>query len=71
MRSQPALPPLPRSNRTAVIAGDLREPSFAKSAVDAAVSAFGRLDILVNNARATKRADFFALTEEDWQMASR
>ena len=49
-----------------MIAGDLREPSFAKSAVEAAVSAFGRLDILVNNARATKRADFFALTE-DWQ----
>ncbi len=55
------------SNRTAVIAGDLREPSAAKTAVDAAVNAFGRLDILVNNAGATKRADFFTLTEEDWQ----
>ena len=56
-----------RSNRTAVIAGDLREPAAAKAAVDAAVNAFGRLDILVNNAGATKRADFFTLTEEDWQ----
>ena len=56
-----------RSNRTAVIAGDLREPAAAKAAVDAAVTAFGRLDILVNNAGATKRADFFTLTEEDWQ----
>jgi len=55
------------SNRTAVIAGDLREPAAAKAAVDAAVNAFGRLDILVNNAVATKRADFFTLTEEDWQ----
>jgi len=56
-----------RSNRTAVIAGDLREPAAARAAVDAAMSAFGRLDILVNNSGATKRADLFTLTEEDWQ----
>jgi 3-oxoacyl-[acyl-carrier protein] reductase len=55
------------SNRTTVIAGNLREPAAVKAAVDAAVAAFGRLDILVNNAGATKRADFFALTEGDWQ----
>ena len=55
------------SNRTAVIAGDLRQPATAQAAVEAAVAAFGRLDILVNNAGATKRADFFALTEDDWQ----
>jgi NAD(P)-dependent dehydrogenase (short-subunit alcohol dehydrogenase family) len=55
------------SNRTTVIAGDLREPAATKAAVDAAIAAFGRLDILVNNAGATKRADFFALTDEDWQ----
>jgi len=56
-----------RSNRTAVVAGDLREPAAAKAAVDATVAAFGRLDIVVNNAGATKRADFFTLSEEDWQ----
>jgi 3-oxoacyl-[acyl-carrier protein] reductase len=55
------------SNHTAIIAGDLREPASAQASVDAAVSAFGRLDIVVNNAGATKRADFFTLTEEDWQ----
>ena len=55
------------SNRTTVIAGDLRDPAAVNAAVDAAVGAFGRLDILVNNAGATKRADFFTLTEEDWQ----
>jgi NAD(P)-dependent dehydrogenase (short-subunit alcohol dehydrogenase family) len=38
-----------------------------QAAVDAAVGAFGRLDILVNNAGATRRADFFALSEDDWQ----
>ncbi len=30
------------SNRTTVIAGDLREPTTVKAAVDAAVAAFGR-----------------------------
>jgi NAD(P)-dependent dehydrogenase (short-subunit alcohol dehydrogenase family) len=55
------------NNRTAVIAGDLRQPASAKAAVDATISAFGRLDILVNNAGATKRADFFTLTDEDWE----
>ncbi len=55
------------SNRTSVIAGDLREPAAVQAAVDAAVGAFGRLDILVNNAGATRRADFFALSEDDWQ----
>src|SRR5271169_282103 len=54
------------SNRTTVIAGDLREPAAVKAAIDKAVGAFGRLDILVNNAGATKRADFFTLTEEDF-----
>ena len=34
--------------------------------VDAALAAFGRLDVLVNNAGATKRGDFLHLTDEDW-----
>jgi len=55
------------SNRTTVIAGDLRQPETVQAAVDAAAGAFGRLDILVNNAGATRRADFFTLTEDDWQ----
>lgn len=54
------------SNRTTVIAGDLRQPAAAKDAVDAAVAAFGRLDIVVNNAGATKRGNFFALTDADF-----
>jgi NAD(P)-dependent dehydrogenase (short-subunit alcohol dehydrogenase family) len=55
------------SNRTTVVAGDLRQPAAVQAAVDTAVAAFGRLDILVNNAGATRRADFFTLTEDDWQ----
>jgi 3-oxoacyl-[acyl-carrier protein] reductase len=48
-------------------ATDLREAAAAEAATAAAVARFGRLDLLVNNAGATKRADFFALTENDWQ----
>jgi 3-oxoacyl-[acyl-carrier protein] reductase len=52
--------------RAAVHAADLREPSAAAAAIKVAIDTFGRLDILVNNAGATKRADFFALTDEDF-----
>jgi 3-oxoacyl-[acyl-carrier protein] reductase len=45
---------------------DLREPAAAAAAVEAAVAAFGRLDLLVNNAGATRRGDFLALDDEAW-----
>ena len=45
---------------------DLREPGAADAAVAHAVSKFGRLDLLVNSAGATRRGDFLALNEEDW-----
>jgi NAD(P)-dependent dehydrogenase (short-subunit alcohol dehydrogenase family) len=48
-------------------AADLRDAAAADAAVTACVARFGRLDLLVNNAGATKRADFFTLTEDDWQ----
>ena len=50
-----------------VVALDLREQSSAQQLVDATVAKFGRLDALVNNAGATKRGDFHALTDADWQ----
>jgi len=34
--------------------------------IDFAIEKFGAIDVLVNNAGATKRGDFFELTEEDW-----
>ena len=52
--------------RPAVHAGDLREPEAASAAIDAAVAAFGHLDILMNCAGDTKRGDFLKLSEEDW-----
>src|SRR5512138_2607657 len=45
---------------------DLRTPDAAAAVVDATVKRFGRIDLLVNNAGATKRGDFFELTDADW-----
>jgi NAD(P)-dependent dehydrogenase (short-subunit alcohol dehydrogenase family) len=49
------------------IAADLREPDAPAAVVAAAVGQFGRLDLLVNNAGATKRGDFLTLSEPDWE----
>jgi NAD(P)-dependent dehydrogenase (short-subunit alcohol dehydrogenase family) len=50
-----------------IFAADLHDPAAPAQAIAEAVGHFGSLDLLVNNAGATRRADFFALTEEDWQ----
>src|SRR5688572_802733 len=52
--------------RAISVACDLREPAAAARAVQAAVAAFGRIDILAHSAGATKRGDFFALTDADF-----
>jgi NAD(P)-dependent dehydrogenase (short-subunit alcohol dehydrogenase family) len=49
-----------------VQAVDLRLPDSPSAAVAATVEKFGRVDLLVNNAGATKRGDFFELTDMDW-----
>ncbi|WP_209427166.1 SDR family oxidoreductase [Pararhodobacter sp. SW119] len=49
---------------TLVLAGDLRAPEEPVKAVEQAVAQFGGLDALVNNAGATARGDFLALTDE-------
>ena len=46
---------------------DLREPKAPAALVAAVSKAYGRLDIVVNNAGATKRGDFLNLTDDDWQ----
>lgn len=52
--------------QSVVHSADLRLPDAPQAAVDAAVAAFGRLDLLVNNAGATRRGDFFTLSDADW-----
>jgi NAD(P)-dependent dehydrogenase (short-subunit alcohol dehydrogenase family) len=45
---------------------DLREADAAKRVVDFTLQTFGQVDIVANNAGATKRGDFLKLTDEDW-----
>jgi NAD(P)-dependent dehydrogenase (short-subunit alcohol dehydrogenase family) len=55
-----------RSGMVAGISLDLRDPASGKALVDFTVATFGGVDVLVNNAGATKRGDFETLTDEDW-----
>src|SRR5438132_3955155 len=45
---------------------DLREPESPGALVRAALEAFGAIDIVVNNAGATRRGEFLELSEADW-----
>jgi len=45
---------------------DLRDPGACEILVNSAAEVFGRIDLLVNNAGATKRGDFLELTDTDW-----
>ncbi len=49
-----------------VQAVDLRDPQAPAGLMAAAERHFGQLDVLVNNAGATKRGDFLKLPDEDW-----
>jgi NAD(P)-dependent dehydrogenase (short-subunit alcohol dehydrogenase family) len=55
-----------KPGRCLPMAVDLREPEAPAAVVAAAVAHFGRLDLLVNNAGATRRGDFLTLSEPDW-----
>jgi 3-oxoacyl-[acyl-carrier protein] reductase len=46
---------------------DLRDAGSPSSIVKTALDAFGGIDAVVNNAGATKRGDFFQLTDADFQ----
>lgn len=45
---------------------DLRAPDAPGIVIEAAMAHFGRLDLLVNNAGATIRGDFLALSDDEW-----
>jgi len=53
-------------NESLVQAIDLREPDSANRIIAATIEKFGSLDLLVNNAGATKRGDFLALSDAEW-----
>src|SRR5215831_16954404 len=52
--------------RAIVVQGDLRRGDDARRLVAAAGEAFGRLDVLVNNAGGIHRSSFSELTEAQW-----
>jgi 3-oxoacyl-[acyl-carrier protein] reductase len=45
---------------------DLRKPEAPALLVEKTIEVLGGIDIVVNNAGATKRGDFLTLSEEDW-----
>src|SRR5580704_355880 len=53
--------------RAGVAMFDLREKDAPAKLIDQVKREFGGLDIMVNNAGATKRGDFLALTDADWE----
>ena len=53
--------------RAVVHAADLTAAAEPAGLVTAIERAFGRLDVVVCNAGAARRGDFFALTDQDWQ----
>ena len=48
------------------VAVDLRVPEMPAAVVRSALDAYGAIDIVVNNAGATRRGDFLELSEADW-----
>ena len=53
--------------RATFAALDLREKDAPAKLIEQARRELGGLDVLVNNAGATKRGDFLALTDADWE----
>jgi 3-oxoacyl-[acyl-carrier protein] reductase len=53
--------------RAAVSMADVSDPKAVEALVDAAVGAFGRLDVLVNNAAVRKETDFADLQYAEWR----
>jgi 3-oxoacyl-[acyl-carrier protein] reductase len=49
-----------------VLAIDLREPDSPQKLIDSTIERFGGIDLLINNAGATKRGDFLKLTDDEW-----
>jgi NAD(P)-dependent dehydrogenase (short-subunit alcohol dehydrogenase family) len=68
-RSQPELETLAAllANESLVQSVDLRLSESAGQVVDETIRHFGKIDLLVNNAGATRRGDFLTLTDEEWQ----
>lgn len=56
----------PSGQKVVMSAGDIAKPETGAALVDAAVSKFGKLDVLVNNAGVFNPKPFIELTESDY-----
>lgn len=56
----------PSGEKVGVLAGDIADPKTGAALVDAAVSRFGKLDVLVNNAGVFNPKPFLELSEADY-----
>lgn len=53
--------------KAVLIPGDVKDPSFCDQAVEKVVEAFGKIDVLVNNAAVmSQRKSIEEITDEDW-----
>ena len=57
--------------RSLAVAADVGDLGQIDAMVKGAIAAFGQLDIVVNNAGVTRRADIMDLTEADWDRIHR
>jgi NAD(P)-dependent dehydrogenase (short-subunit alcohol dehydrogenase family) len=64
-RNITAVSPFAPSAKLALVAGDIADPSTAAKITEAAVSRFGRIDVLINSAGINIRKDFTEYTAED------
>src|SRR5262249_21689209 len=58
--------PFPASEKLALVDGDIGDPKTAAKIAEAAISRFGRIDVLVNNAGIFIPKPFTAYTTEDF-----
>jgi meso-butanediol dehydrogenase/(S,S)-butanediol dehydrogenase/diacetyl reductase len=65
-RNQAAGSELARRLNARFLAGDITAAAFPDQLVAAALAAFGRLDVLVNNAGITHRGTILQTTDDDW-----
>jgi 3-oxoacyl-[acyl-carrier protein] reductase len=56
-------------SRVAAVAADVSTDDGARTVIDAAIKAFGRIDVVVNNVGLGKGADIEATTDAEWQEA--